>query len=266
MMNETLVDKVAVITGASSGIGRACALALAGAGAHLALAARTESALEDVAGSIRALGREALMVPTDVTRQEQVSHLVSETLKRWEKVDILVANAGAYVRGWIKDLTVDELERSLAVNFYGALYAVLEVLPHMLRRKSGHLVLVTSLDALTPLPYDAPYVAAKCALSGFGDVLRQELYGTGVHTTTIFPGRVDTPLIERLRVPWVTPKIPPDKVARAIVRAIRRRRTHVIVPAHLWPLAHADSLLPWLGDWTKRHFHMEGWEKEGGER
>jgi NADP-dependent 3-hydroxy acid dehydrogenase YdfG len=266
MMNETLLDKVAVVTGASSGIGRACALALADAGAHLSLAARTESALEEVAGSIRALGREALVVPTDVIRREQVSHLVSETLKRWGHVDILVANAGAYVRGWIEHLTVEELERSMAVNFYGAVYAVLEVLPHMLQRKSGHMVLVTSLDALTPIRYDAPYVAAKCALSGFGDVLRQELHGTGVHTTTIFPGRVDTPLIEKLRVPRVTPKIPPEQVARAIVRAIRRRGTHVIVPAHLWPLAHADGLLPRVGDWIKRRFQMEGWEKEGDEK
>lgn len=248
MANETLADKVAVVTGASSGIGRATALALADAGAHLALAARTGSALEVVAGDIRALGREALVVPTDVTRQEQVEHLVAQTMGRWGRVDILVANAGAYVRGRIRHLTVARLERSMAVNYYGALYALLEVLPHMLRQKSGHVVLVASLDALIPLPFDAPSVAAKCALSGFGDVLRQELYGTGVHTTTVFPGRVDTPLIENLQMPRITPKIPADRVARAIVRAIRRRQAHVIVPAYDWPLYYADVLLPRLGD------------------
>lgn len=94
----------------------------------------------------------------------------------------------------------------------------------MMAQGSGHIVLVTSMDAKKGIPRDAPYVAAKFALAGFGDVLRQELYGSGVAVTTLFPGRVDTPMIEHLKVPWISAKISPEVVARATVRAIVRRQ------------------------------------------
>ena len=255
-----MLNKVAIVTGASSGIGRATALALAGEGAHVALAARNATALHEVAQAIRALGHEALAVPTDVIRQDQVERLVTETLAHWKRVDILVANAGAYVRCPIPDLTVAEVERSMAVNFYGALYAILAVLPHMLNQKNGHLVLVSSMDAKKGFPLDAPYVAAKFALAGFGEVLRQELYGSGVHVTTVFPGRVDTPMIATLQVPWISAKIPPEIVARAIVRAIHRRQLEVIVPFQARALVYLNTLSPRLGDWIARLFHLEGWE------
>jgi short-subunit dehydrogenase len=256
-----MLNKVAIVTGASSGIGRATALALAGEGAHVALAARSASALHEVAQAIRALGQEALAVPTDVIRPDQVERLVTETLAHWKRVDILVANAGAYVRCPIPDLTVAEVERSMAVNFYGALYAILAVLPHMLSQKSGHLVLVSSMDAKKGIPLDAPYVAAKFALAGFGEVLRQELHGSGVHVTTVFPGRVDTPMIATLQVPWISAKIPPETVARAIVRAIHRRQPEVIVPFQARALVYLNTLSPRLGDWIARLFHLEGWEE-----
>jgi NADP-dependent 3-hydroxy acid dehydrogenase YdfG len=253
-------DKIAIVTGASSGIGRTTALALAGEGAHVALAARNATALHEVAQAIRALGQEALAVPTDVIHQDQVERLVTETLARWKRVDILVANAGAYVRCPIPDLTVTEVERSMAVNFYGALYAILAVLPHMLNQKSGHLVLVSSMDAKKGLPFDAPYVAAKFALAGFGEVLRQELYGSGVQVITVFPGRVDTPMIATLQVPWISAKIPPEAVARAIVRAIHQRQPEVIVPLQARALVYLNTLSPRLGDWIARLFHLEGQE------
>jgi NADP-dependent 3-hydroxy acid dehydrogenase YdfG len=253
-------DKVAIVTGASSGIGRATALALAGEGAHVALAARNATALNEVARAIRTLGQGALVVPTDVTQQDQVERLVRETLAHWERVDILMANAGAYIRCPISDLTVAEVERSMAVNFYGALYAILAVLPRMLDQKSGHLVLVSSMDAKKGLSPDAPYVAAKFALAGFGEVLRQELYGSGVHVTTVFPGRVDTPMIATLQVPSISAKIPPEAVAHAIVRAIHRRQPEVIVPFQARALVYLNTLSPRLGDWIARLFHLEGWE------
>jgi len=257
---DGMPDKVAIVTGASSGIGRATALALADEGMRVALAARNVDALQEMAQTIRALGRDALVAPTDVTLQDQVERLVTETLARWKRVDILVANAGAYIRCPIPDLTVAEMERSMAVNFYGALYAVLAVLPHMLSQRSGHLVLVSTMDAKKGLPLDAPYVAAKFALAGFGEVLRQELYGSGVHATTVFPGRVDTPMIGELRVPWISAKISPEAVARAIVRAISRCQPEVIVPFQARALFYLNTLSPRLGDWIARAFHLQGWD------
>jgi NADP-dependent 3-hydroxy acid dehydrogenase YdfG len=256
-----LLDAVAVVTGASSGIGRATALALAEKGAHVSLGARTESALRELADEIRMRGREALVVPTDVTDRNQVNRLVAETLACFKRVDILVANAGAYVRSPIRALTVEEVERSMAVNFYGALYAVLAIQPHMLERGDGHIVLVSSLDGKKGLPQDAPYVAAKFALAGYGEVLRQELHGSGVHVTTVFPGRVDTPLIDTLEVPQVSAKIPAEAVAQSIVAAVRQPKPEVIVPIQGRALHLVNALSPRLGDWLVRLFHLQGWER-----
>jgi NADP-dependent 3-hydroxy acid dehydrogenase YdfG len=260
MRRDALLDKIAIVTGASSGIGRATALALACEGARVALAARSEAALQEVAQAIRAQGREALVVPTDVTQREQVERLVAETLARWGRVDILVANAGQYVRCCATELTVADLERAMAVNFYGAVYGVLAVLPHMLARQSGHLVLVSSVDGKKGLPIDTPYVSAKFALTGFGEVLRQELRGAGVYVTTVFPGRIDTPLLDGMRVPWISPKYPPEMVARAIVGGIRRRKPEVIVPGFYRLFVILNAVSPRLADWFVRVSHLEGWE------
>jgi NADP-dependent 3-hydroxy acid dehydrogenase YdfG len=260
MGKQELLGKIAIVTGASSGIGRATALALARAGAHVALAARNVTALQEVARDVQALGREALVVPTDVTQQEQVERMVAEALAHWGRVDIFVANAGQYVRCCVPELTVAEVERAMAVNFYGALYGLLAVLPHMLARKSGHLVLVSSVDGKKGLPVDAPYVSAKFALAGLGEVMRQELRGTGVYVTTVFPGRIDTPLIEDLKVPWVSPKYSPEMAARAIVKGVRRRRPEVIVPGFYRWFVILAALSPRLSDWFVRVSHLEGWE------
>lgn len=260
MGGKILLDKIVIVTGGSSGIGRATALALAREGAHVALGARNEDALQETAQAIRALGREALVVPTDVTRQEQVERLVAETLARWERVDVFIANAGQYVRCRVPELTIAPVERAMAVNFYGALYGVLAVMPHMLARKSGHLVLVSSVDGKKGLPLDAPYVATKFALAGVGEVMRQELRGTGVYVTTVFPGRIDTPLLGGMRVPWISPKYSPEMVARAVVRGVRRRQPEVIVPAFYRWFVILGALSPRLSDWFVRVFHLEGWE------
>ncbi len=269
---KDFTGKVAIITGASSGIGRATALALARRGARVALAARRAAELEAVAEEIRALGREALCIPTDVSSRQEVSRLVDEAMAGWGRLDIVVANAGAYVRcrlagpagpqeaSPVGACTIEAFERSMAVNFYGALYPVLAALPHLVAQGSGHIVLVSSMDGKKGIPPDAPYVAAKFALAGFGDVLRQELHGSGVDVTTVFPGRVDTPLIASLKVPAMSAKIPPDAVADAIVAGICRRQPEVIVPFHARSLLWVNGLSPRLGDWAVRTFRLEGWD------
>ncbi|HXF64866.1 MAG TPA: SDR family NAD(P)-dependent oxidoreductase [Caldilineaceae bacterium] len=266
MRNPTLSNRVAIVTGASSGIGRATAIALAQAGARVVLAARREEALREAGQEIRAFGGEALLIPTDVTHQEEAARLVQTALATWGRVDILIANAGQYVRGRVAALEVADIERSMAVNFYGALYAILAVLPSMLAQRSGHLVLVSSMDAKKGLPSDAPYVAAKSALSGFGEVLRQELYGSGVALTIIFPGRVATPMISHLKVPWISAPIPADAVAQSIVRAIQRGQPEVIIPPLARALVLINTLSPRAGDWLVRLFHLEGWELDSATR
>ena len=262
MPRKDLDGQIAIVTGASSGIGRATALALAQEGAHLVLAARRAELLEQVACEIRSLGQEALVVPTDVTQRDQVRDLFLRTLERWARIDVLVANAGQMVRCPVRELTVGVIERSMAVNFYGTVYAVLEAIPHMLAQKSGHLVLVSSVDGRKGIPREGPYVMAKFAMRGLGEVLRQELRGTGVDVSVIYPARVDTAMIDFLEVPWISPKMPPEKVAGAIVRAIRRRQCEVIIGFRNKALDLANVLAPGLADWVVRVFHIEGREIE----
>jgi len=252
-------DSVAIITGASSGIGRATALALARQGVRLALAARNRAGLEAVENDVRTAGGAVFTRPTDVADRAETNALVAETLQRFGRIDIAVCNAGQYVRGAVAQLAVGEFERVMAVNFYGALHVIFAVLPHMLGRKSGHIVAVSSVDGKKGLPLDAAYVASKFALTGFMDVLRQELRGTGVHASTILPGRVDTPMIDHLWVPRVSAKIPSERVARAILRAIRRRKAEVIVP-FVGPasLILVNALSPATADWLVRVLRLEG--------
>ncbi|MGE5262615.1 MAG: SDR family NAD(P)-dependent oxidoreductase [Acidobacteriota bacterium] len=257
---QKLQDQVAIVTGASIGIGRATALALAREGAHVALASRNIEALCQVADEIERLGRQSLVVPTDVTQRPQVEEMVRATLGRWGRVDILVANAGVYVRSRVNPMMVGEVERAMSVNFYGALYCVLGVLPHMLTQRSGHVILVNTMDAKKAIPPDAPYVASKFALAGFGEVLRQELHDSGVRVTSIFPGRVDTPMIEHLKVPWISRKISAESVAHEIVGSIYRYKREVVIPRGAWVLIYLNLLSPRLADKVVRVLHFEGWE------
>ncbi len=261
MGRHSLQGRIALVTGASSGIGRATALLLAREGAHLALVARREERLREVAREIEAMGQEAQVLPADVTRREEVERAVAQTVARWGRVDVLAACAGAYIRAPVLQMTVADVERSMAVNFYGVLHAVLAVLPHMVARRSGHIVLISSADGKKGIPPDGPYVAAKFAVAGLGDILRQELRPYGIAVTTVFPGRVDTPMIAHIRVPAISAKIPPEAVARAILRALRRRAPEVILPFQVRLFVYVSALFPSLGDWFTRQFHLEGWEE-----
>jgi short-subunit dehydrogenase len=183
-------------------------------------------------------------------------------LHRFGRIDIAICNAGIYLRHLVREARLEEYEQCMAVNFYGTVRLVRAVLPHMLERRSGHIVVVSSVDGKKGLPLDVPYVASKFALVGFADVLRQELRGTGVHASTILPGRVDTPMIDHLKVPFVSAKISPERVAVAIIQAIRHKRAETIVPS-FGPrmLVIVSSILPRLGDWLVRIFRLEGSEE-----
>lgn len=262
MNTSALRGKVAVVTGASSGIGRATALALARAGVNLVLAARNRGALEKVQQEVQALSVAALVVPTDVTERVQVERLVRESLGHYGAIDILVANAGLYFRCPVLELKIEDIERVMAVNFYGAVYGVLQVLAQMRERKAGHIVVVSSMDGKKGLPPDGAYVASKFAVTGLMEVLRQELRGTGVHVSTVFPSRTDTPMIAGLSVPLISAKLPPEQVAGAIVRAILTRQAEVYVPyLGCKALILVNSISSRLGDFAVRFLRLSGWER-----
>lgn len=259
-MNEKAFfqDKVIIITGASSGIGKTAALYLAQFNAKLVLAARRPEKLDLVNQEIQAQGGQALAIPTDIASDEDVLKLVHETIAKWGRIDIVIANAGQYLQGKFAEINLESFKQSMAVNFFGTIQVIKSVLPEMYRAGRGHIVIINSLDAKKGIIGDGPYVSAKSALDGFGDVLRQELRETGIKVTSIYPGRVDTPMIQHIKVPWLSPKISPEKVVRAMIRGIKRNKAIVIVPSMYFLLGALNNLVPRLVDWFYKIFKIEG--------
>jgi NAD(P)-dependent dehydrogenase (short-subunit alcohol dehydrogenase family) len=261
-----LRDRVALVTGASKGIGRATALALARQGARVVLVSRNrDGALGALEAEIRAKDGQAWAIPADVSNSGDVQRLVRETIDRFGVIDIAVCNAGVYLRRPIRDVRLEEIERVMGINFYGTVHVIQAVLPLMLARRSGHIVAVTSVDGRKGLPPDGAYVASKFAATGFMDVLRQELHGTGVYASTILPARVDTGMLSDLDVPFVSAKIPCEHVSRAVVRAIGQRRREIVVP--FWgpkALIVLNTFSPAIGDRLVRWLKLEGKEHPQG--
>jgi len=251
-------EKVVLITGASSGIGRATALIFAQLNAKVVLASRNEEKLKTLKQEIESDGGYALVIKTDVSSFEDTERMVKETIIKWGKIDILIANAGVYVQDISHEINIEAFEESLNINFYGTLHSIKSVLPEMKQLGEGHIVIVNSLDAKKGIIGDSPYVAAKSALDGFGDVLRQELKGSGIRITSIYPARVDTPMIEKIRVPWISPKISPFKVAKAIVKGIKKNNAIVIMPSSNFLLGSLNNMVPRFLDWIYEKFRIEG--------
>jgi short-subunit dehydrogenase len=251
-------SKVIIITGASSGIGRAAALALSRFGAKITLASRNEEKLNMVKDEIEAGGGEALVIKTDVSSFDETQKAVKETISKWGRIDILIACAGKYVQDITHELDIQSYQDSLALNFFGALNVIKSLLPGMKQQGSGHIVIINSLDAKKGVIGDAPYVSAKAALDGFGDVLRQEMKPFSINVTSVYPGRVDTPMIENIEVPQISRKIAPEKVVKAIIKGIKRNRATVTVPSSLSFVGILNNIMPRLTDWLYKIFQLEG--------
>lgn len=241
-MARDLSHMVTVVTGASSGIGLATSLMLAAEGTKVAMAARVPQRLEAAAAKVARIGaHDPLAIPTDVSDRSQVRRLVSATLERWGRIDAIVASAGVWMQVSVDDIDEDTLRSPMEIDYYGAVYPMLEALPAMRLQGSGHVVFVNSLDGKRAVPRESTYAAAKGALSVFAGAARQELRDAGIDITSVYPGRVDTPLIAELDVPQIQAKMPPERVARAIVKVLKRPKRDVYLP----PVS--GRLYCWLG-------------------
>jgi short-subunit dehydrogenase len=232
-----------LVTGASSGIGEATALAFARAGANLCLCARRTDRLQDVARRCRELGApQVLTRRADLSRPADARAFVTAALGAFERAHILVNNAGVGWRGRFLDMPEEELRGLLEVDLVAAMLTTQAVLPTMIEANSGVIINVASVLGFRAMPYSAVYSAAKHALVGFGHSLRGELSGTGVKVSTVYPGTTATPFFQGRRSGgFITHS--PGWVARAIVRTARRpRRDVIIVPYRLAQVAE-----PFLG-------------------
>lgn len=182
----------AVVTGASSGIGRLLALRLAQQGARVALIARRAERLEGLAAEIAAVKGEAFVVPCDVADREQVLGAAQRVLERFGSVDLLINNAGYGHHRRFLDWDLDDMERMMRVNYFGALYWTKALLPQMVARRRGWLVFVASVAGKLGVPEESAYAASKFAMVGLAEALSYEIEDAGVQVLTVCPGTIRT--------------------------------------------------------------------------
>jgi short-subunit dehydrogenase len=234
----TYTGKSIVVTGASSGIGRALCLALAPQRPRLVLAARDAARLEEVAAACRAAGAETLVVPTDVTSEDECRRLVERTVERFGGLDVLVNNAGIGMLARFDEVTDLSLyDRLMKVNYLGCIYPTFHALPH-LKKSRGQIVVMASLAGLTGVPTRTGYAASKHAVFGFFDSLRIELFGTGVSVTMVAPYFVVSEIHRRATGPDGKPLgtsmmkedeiMTAEECAALTVRGMERRQRLVI--------------------------------------
>ncbi|PTY05104.1 short chain dehydrogenase [Opitutaceae bacterium EW11] len=191
---QSLTDRVVVITGASSGIGRAAARAFAQRGAHVVLAARRERALRKVATECEQLGVRALAVSTDVTDADAVARLAEAAMAAFRRIDVWINNAGVGLFGPFAGADLRTQRRVIETNLFGAMHGAAAVLPIFLEREQGVLITNVSIGGWAPVPFASAYTASKFGLRGFLAGLRQEVaHVKGIHICGVFPSVVDTP-------------------------------------------------------------------------
>jgi len=205
-----LNGRVAVVTGASQGIGRACALVLAEAGADVALASRNVEKLGAVAKDIEAAGRKAMVLSVDVSKAESVKAGISKVLETWKKIDILVNNAGVVRDNLILRMKAEDWDAVLRTNLDGAYHCIKEVLPGMVRQRYGRIINITSVVAQAGNPGQANYIASKAGLIGLTKAVAAEVARRNITVNAVSPGFIATPMTEKL----------PDEVREKLLNII----------------------------------------------
>jgi len=221
-LSKSIDSKKILITGASSGIGAESARKIGEAGGEVILVSRTREKLDEVAESVRELGGTAHVHPCDLSDMDDVQRLADEVLEQHGGVDILVNNAGRSIRRSVKASydRFHDYERTMQLNYFGALRLILAFMPGMRDRKSGHIINVSSIGVQTNTPRFSAYVASKAALDAFSRCVAPEVIGDGVHITTIYMPLVRTPMIAPTNIYDAFPTLTPDEAAQMITDAM----------------------------------------------
>ena len=235
-MSNELSGKKALVTGGGRGIGREIALHLARAGADVALVARTESQLRKVAEEVEALGRQALVLPADISQDEHVDALAQEVHGRWGAVDLLVNNAAVFARGRVWELPVTDWDRVLNTNLRGVFLVTRAFLPEMLKRKSGTIVMISSTSGKRADPGGAAYSTSKFGLMGFAQSLLYDVRKHNVRVIVVSPSWVDTSVVdpESVAKEGAGARLRAEDVAQAVVDAVSLPPRALVREIELW--------------------------------
>ncbi len=243
---KTLTNKVAAVTGAASGIGRALATNLAAKGCHLALSDVNEQGLAETASLITHRNVNVTTHIVDVADRERIHQYADDAVKEHGKVNIIINNAGVAVGDTIEDVSYEDFEWIVNINFWGVVHGTKAFLPYLKKEPDGHIVNISSINGIVPNPCNGPYCATKFAVKGFTETLRQELHGTPVGVTVVHPGGIKTDIVRNARFrKHVRPDMDKDKMvsvydeklfkttadeaARTIISAIEKNKQRVLI-------------------------------------
>lgn len=256
---------VIIVTGASSGIGAATARLFAGRGYRVVLAARRVERLRELQAEIARAGGEGLVVETDVGDYRQVENLVAETLAACGQIDVLFNNAGFGRIGWLETLDPHaDVAAQLDVNLRGVIWMAQAVLPHMISRRQGHIINMSSVAGYIATPTYSVYAASKFGVRGFTEALRREVGLYGVQVSGIYPGPVRTEFREHTGIDRKTGMRSPrflqmtsEQVAERVWRLAHHPRRAVVIPWTLYLATFVNKLLPGLLDWGVERFFVK---------
>ncbi len=260
-------NKTVIITGASSGIGKALALELSGKGARLVLAARNVAALEDLSERLKKQHNEVLIIRTDVSKEPDCQHLIEETISVFGGIDVLINNAGISMRALFSEVDLKVLKELMDVNFWGTVYCTKFALPWLLRSK-GTVAGVSSIAGYKGLPGRTGYSASKFAIHGFLETLRIENLKTGLHVLIACPGFTASNIRNTARSkdgsaqkesPINEDKLmTAEKVARLLLRSVEKRKKFMILTAQGKLTVFLNKLFPsWVDKLVYRHMAKE---------
>ena len=225
LFQQKVQGKIALITGASSGIGLTVAKRLAAAGAHVLLVSRTEETLKEVQAEIQADGGQASVFPCDLNDMNSIDDVSKQILASVDHIDILINNAGRSIRRAVHE-SVDrfhDFERTMQLNYFGAVRLVLNILPQMMHRKDGQIINISSIGVLANATRFSAYVASKAALDAFSRCLSAEVHSHKIAITSIYMPLVRTPMIAPTKIYKYVPTLSPEEAADLIAYAIVKR-------------------------------------------
>jgi NADP-dependent 3-hydroxy acid dehydrogenase YdfG len=255
--------KVVLITGASSGIGEACARRLAREGFRVALAARRIDRLVFISDEIEAAGGEAYPVKTDISNLDDIQTGVQKIIQYYGRIDVLVNNAGFGRLKWLEDMDpIADIRSQIDVNLTGLIWMTHAVLPHMIAQQRGHIINMASTAAFVATPTYTVYAATKFAVRGFTEALRREVGIWGVHVSGLYPGAVDTEFQQhtaaKRKTGITTPKrlrLSADDVARTVSHLLQRPQKTEVIPGFMRLSVLLNSLFPgWVDYLVEKRF------------